>query len=150
MGQSGATIWLTGLRGSGRWALAYALERRLFDEGRTATVVDPTGNDLSGVASACKAATDAGFLAICAYPTYKRQERSTLVERVGEERVLHVYVNTDEAICRERRPNVSTEGFEAPLTPDVTVALDRMRLSDAVKFIIEQLEVSGQFERPKG
>jgi bifunctional enzyme CysN/CysC len=45
-GQRGATVWLTGLPGSGRWSLAYALERKLFDLGRTATVVDPTEEDL--------------------------------------------------------------------------------------------------------
>ena len=46
MGQSGATVWLTGLPGSGRWSLAYALERRLFDLGRTAHVADPSGERL--------------------------------------------------------------------------------------------------------
>ena len=40
-GQQGALIWLTGLPGSGRWTLAYALERRLFDQGSTAHVIDP-------------------------------------------------------------------------------------------------------------
>ncbi len=147
-GQRGATIWLTGLPGSGRWALAYALERKLFDEGRTATVVDPTGNDLSGMASACKAATDAGFIVIGAFPSYARADRATLRDHIGDDRMLEVYVNTDETLCRERRPQASFEGFEAPQTPDVTVALDAMRISQAVKFILEQLEKRGQFTRP--
>ncbi len=148
MGQNGATIWLTGLPGSGRWALAYALERKLFDEGRTATVVDPTGEDLAGISSACKAATDAGFLAICAFPTYRRAHRAVLRDHVRDERLLEVYVNTDPELCRERRPNASFEGFEPPRTPDVVVALDSMRLTEAVTFIIEQLQKKGQFTRP--
>ena len=45
LGQKGATVWLSGLPGSGRWSLAYALERKLFDLGQTATVLDPTGED---------------------------------------------------------------------------------------------------------
>ncbi|MCP4809997.1 MAG: sulfate adenylyltransferase subunit CysN [Proteobacteria bacterium] len=150
LGQHGATIWLTGLPGSGRWALAYALERRLFDQDRTATVVDPTGEDLAGVSSACRAATDAGMLSIAAYPSFKRADRAILRERVGAERVLHVYVNTDEGLCRERRPNADFSGFEAPMTPDVTLALDAMRLSEAVDTIIAALEARGQFERPTG
>ena len=148
MGQRGATIWLTGLPGSGRWALAYALERKLFDEGRTATVVDPTGNDLAGISSACKAATDAGFIAICAFPTFARNDRAVVRDRVGDARLLEVYVNTDEALCRERRPKADFSGFEAPRTPDVTVALDAMRIGTAVKFIIDQLEKREQFTRP--
>ncbi|MEM6958886.1 MAG: sulfate adenylyltransferase subunit CysN, partial [Myxococcota bacterium] len=78
MGQRGATIWLTGLPGSGRWPLAYALERRLFDLGRTATVVDPTGEDLRSMISAAKAATDAGLVCICAFPSYQKDERDQL------------------------------------------------------------------------
>ncbi len=148
MGQRGATIWLTGLPGSGRWALAYALERRLFDEGRTATVVDPTGQNLTGIISACKAATDAGFLVICAFPTFSRVDRGKLRDRVGDERMFEVYVNTDPALCRERRPDSSFEGFEPPQNPDVVVSLDSMRLRDSVQFIVEQLETRGQFTRP--
>lgn len=149
LGQKGATVWLTGLPGSGRWALAYALERRLFDQGRTATVVDPTGNDLNGVLAACKAATDAGLITICAYPTPQRDDRHALRERVGEDRVLHVYVNTDPAICAERRPDVDQSGFEPPVQPDLTLALDNIRLADAVKDILAQLDKAGQFEKPE-
>ena len=62
--------------------------------------------------------------------------------------MLEVSVNTDETLCRERRPQASFEGFEAPQTPDVTVALDAMRIGQAVKFILEQLDKRGQFTRP--
>jgi len=148
LGQRGATIWLTGLPGSGRWPLAYALERQLFDEGRTATVIDPTGQDLSGVISACKAATDAGFIAICAYKSYRKAERALVRDRIGPGRVLEVYVNTDRALCRERRPNASFEGFEAPEQADLTFDLASGRFRESLKRIIDGLENAGQFERP--
>jgi bifunctional enzyme CysN/CysC len=54
-GQSGATLWLTGLPGSGRWSLAYALERKLFDLGRTAHVVTPFAQTLDSMISAAHA-----------------------------------------------------------------------------------------------
>ncbi|MEM7606101.1 MAG: adenylyl-sulfate kinase, partial [Myxococcota bacterium] len=139
MGQRGATIWLTGLPGSGRWPLAYALERRLFDLGRTATVVDPTGEDLRSMISAAKAATDAGLVCICAFPSYQKDERDQLRARIGEDRVMQVYVNTDIELCRKRRPDANFEGFETPQNPDLTVALDSMRIDAAVKFIVEEL-----------
>ena len=148
MGQYGATVWLTGLPGSGRWTLAYALERRLFDLGRAATVVDPSGEDLRSMISAAKACSDAGLVTICAFPSYKRVDRETVRERVGSERFVHVYVNTDASLCRERRPDADLEGFEPPLAPEVTVALEHMHLEEAVETILADLEQRGQFDTP--
>ncbi len=137
MGQSGATVWLTGLPGSGRWPLAYALERRLFDLGRTATVIDPTGEDLRSMISAAKACSDAGLVTICAFPSFARDAREEVRARLGAARFIEVYVNTAEVVCRERRPDASFEGFEAPERPAVTVSLDRLRLERAVNVIVE-------------
>jgi bifunctional enzyme CysN/CysC len=145
-GQRGATVWLTGLPGSGRWALAYALERKLFDEGRTATVVSPVGEDLRSMISAAKAVTDAGLINICAFPSPTRTDREKLKERIGGDRVIQVYVNTDVALCRERRPDADFSSFEPPDNPDITVALDEMRIDKAVEAILEALKERGQFE----
>jgi bifunctional enzyme CysN/CysC len=148
LGQKGATVWLTGLPGSGRWSLAYALERRLFDLGRTATVIEPVGEDLRSMISSAKAVTDAGLIAICAFPSYTNETRSQVRSRLGEARFVQVYVNTSEELCRERRPDADFSGFEAPEKPAVTVALDRMRLDDAIKLIVQELEARGQFQTP--
>ncbi|MDH3654306.1 MAG: sulfate adenylyltransferase subunit CysN [Myxococcales bacterium] len=145
-GQRGATVWLQGLPGSGRWTLAYALERRLFDDGRTATVVNPVGEDLRSMISAAKAVTDAGLINICAFPSPTRTDRDKLKARIGEGRVIQVYVNTDEALCRERRPDADFSQFEAPEDPDITVALNEMRIDKAVEIIMEALRERGQFE----
>ncbi len=146
MGQKGATVWLTGLPGSGRWTLAYALERRLFDLGRTATVVAPVGEDLRSMISAAKAATDAGLITICAFPSYHRADRAQVRSRIGGPRFVHVYVNTPEALCRERRPDANFEGFEPPERPDVTVDLEATRLDSAIDSILESLEGHRQFD----
>jgi bifunctional enzyme CysN/CysC len=149
LGQRGATIWLTGLPGSGRWALAYALERRLFDEGRTATCISPKGQDLDGMIAAAKAATEAGLIAICAYPSYARADRALVREKVGDDKMFHVYVNTDPAICQERRPNANFDGFEPPVDPQVEVSLEHGRLLSAVRTIFAALTEAGQFDRPQ-
>ena len=140
MGQKGATVWLIGLPGSGRWSLAYALERRLFDLGRTATVIDPTQEDLRSMISAASACTDAGLVTICAFPSYKKDDREQIRARIADERLVAVYVNTSPELCRERRPDASFEGFEAPDHPDVTVALDQASLDEAIALILENID----------
>ena len=145
-GQKGAVVWLVGLPGSGRWSLAYALERRLFDLGRTATVVDPTDEDLRSMISAAKACSEAGLVCICAFPSRSVEERAKLHARIPKDRLFEIYVNTDPALCRERRPDADFEGFEPPQHPELTVALHRMRIDEAAKSIIELLEDRGQLE----
>ncbi len=145
-GQRGATVWLTGLPGSGRWTLAYALERKLFDLGRTATVVSPVGEDLRSMISAAKAVTDAGLINICAFPSPTHNDRELLVDRIGKDNVVQVYVNTDESLCRERRPDADFSSFEPPDNPDIVVALDEIRIDKAVQIILDALEKRGQFE----
>ena len=149
LGQRGATIWLTGTPGSGRWALAYALERRLFDMGRTATVVEPVGEQLDGVISACKAATDAGLFVICAHRAYRKADRERIRERIGAERFIEVYVNTDRELAQERRPDQDFSDFEAPTRAALETPLDQLRLTDAVRRVEKYLETTSQFERPR-
>jgi bifunctional enzyme CysN/CysC len=67
-GGGGATVWLTGLSGSGKSTIAYAVEKQLVDEGRAAYVLD--GDNLRhGINS------DLGFT---------KGDRSENVRRVGE------------------------------------------------------------------
>ncbi|HMI92382.1 MAG TPA: sulfate adenylyltransferase subunit CysN [Polyangiales bacterium] len=145
-GQSGATVWLTGLPGSGRWSLAYAIERRLFDLGRTAHVIDPTGETLGSVAAAARACSDAGLIAICAFESKLRSEREQVRARVGAQRFFEVFVDTDVAVAKERRPDADLSGFEPPDAAAVTVRLDLIRMHEVVDRVIAALEQAGQFE----
>ena len=96
--------------------------------------------------SAAKAVTDAGLINICAFPSPTRKDRDELVKRVGEDRVVQVYVNTDLELCKERRPDADFSSFEPPEDPDLTVALDKVRIDKAVEIIVEALKERGQFE----
>jgi bifunctional enzyme CysN/CysC len=146
MGQSGATVWLTGYPGSGRWSLAYALERRLFDLDRTAHVIDPVGEHLDSVIAAVRACTGAGLIAICAFEAKTASDRERARARVGADRFIEIFVDTELEICRERRPDADFSGFEVPTTPAAVVHLERIRLHDAVDVVIDTLERAGQFE----
>jgi len=147
-GQSGATVWLTGLPGSGRWSLAYALERKLFDLGRTAHVVTPFSNTLDSITSAAHACTDAGLITIGAYQTYKRADRAKIKAGVGEKRFVEVFVDTKAELCAERRPDVAAtfNEFEPPTAPDLVVKLDEQRVHVAIEAIVDLLEKHGQFD----
>ena len=145
-GQSGATVWLTGHPGSGRWALAYALERKLFDQGRTAHVIDPFRENLDSMISAARACTNAGLITICAFPSKLASERAQVAERLDDGQFFEVFVDTDEAVCRERRPEGDFDGFEPPSEPAVRVELNQMRLEAAVGEILDALDAAGQFD----
>jgi bifunctional enzyme CysN/CysC len=144
-GQTGTTVWLTGLPGSGRWALAYALERKLFDLGHTAHVLTPFAETLDSITSAAHACTSAGLITICAFASYKRAERQQVRTALGPERFIEVFVDADPALCRERRPDANFEGFEAPDQAEVTVKLDEIRVHQAIEAIMDMLEKHGQF-----
>jgi bifunctional enzyme CysN/CysC len=146
-GQLGATVWLTGLPGCGRWSLAYALERRLFDQGRTAHVVDPVGESLETVIAVARGCTDAGLITICAFEAKSRAERARATERISANRFFEVFVDTSLAVCRERRPDGDFAGFEPPEAPAVTVQLDRLLVESAVDQILSALAQAGQFDQ---
>jgi bifunctional enzyme CysN/CysC len=145
-GQSGATVWLTGLPGSGRWSLAYALERKLFDLGRTAHVVTPFANTIDSLTSAAHACTNAGLITICAYQTFKAADRAKVRDGVGAKRFVEIFVDTPLALCKERRPDASFEGFEPPSAPDLVIKLEEQRVHVAIEAIMDLLERHGQFD----
>jgi len=139
-GQNGATIWLTGLPGSGRWALAYALERKLFDLGRTAHVVTPFAQTIESITSSAHACTAAGLFTICAYPAYTQVERDQVRAALGPGRFVEVFVDTPLALCQERRPDADFSGFEAPSSPELVVQLEHQRTVYAIEAILGVLD----------
>jgi bifunctional enzyme CysN/CysC len=151
LGQSGAVVWLTGLPGSGRWTLGFALERKLFDLGHTAHVIDPRGETLETAIAAARACADAGLIAICAHPSPRRDDRRHARDRIGAQRFVEVFVDTDPALCRERRPDATFEGFEPPDDGTTVCArFDRFRLHGAVMQTLDALVTAGLLDRPAG
>jgi bifunctional enzyme CysN/CysC len=83
-GQKGATIWITGLHGSGKNQLAYTLEKKLFDRGAVVVLLDgktvraglskeldfspaDRAEHLRRVAHLCKMLNDKGIITICSF-----------------------------------------------------------------------------------
>jgi len=119
LGQKPATVWLTGLTGSGKSAVAYALERRLFDEGKSAMVLDGRNarlglsadldysrddrrENLRRAAEAAKLYNDAGHLTVCAFLSPSAEDRAMAQQIVGESRFIEVHLDAPEDVCRKR------------------------------------------------
>jgi bifunctional enzyme CysN/CysC len=118
-GHAPVTILLTGLSGSGKTTIAYALERRLFDMGRAVVVLDgrQTRQTISkglGFTSAersenlrrsidvARFMNEAGLICICAFVAPSAAVREKARQAVGEDRFIEVFVSAPLDMCRER------------------------------------------------
>jgi bifunctional enzyme CysN/CysC len=154
LGQKGCTVWLTGLPAAGKTAIAYALERRLFDLKRLAMVIDPDDGLSKGRQPAgsspwqtpelARRCTDAGLIAIFAYASPFRADREAIRDAVGVERFVEIHVNTSLERRRGRDargdygPGQAQPHDEPPAKPDAVVSLDK---TDAEEVAYEILNV---------
>ena len=122
-GQRAVTILLTGLTGSGKTTIALAFERRLFELGRSATVLDgqnmrqgisrdlgfsaeDRSENLRRSAEVARLINDAGLICIGAFVAPSEDVRRKAAQVVGEDRFLVVHLAAPVEVCRER----DTEG----------------------------------------
>jgi len=133
LGHQPATVWLTGLTGAGKSAIAYALEERLFNAGYLCHVLDGrnarlgisvdlnfTDDDRAEnnrrAAEVAKLFNEAGLISICAFMSphaNDRQWAKGIVEKAGY-RFYEVYCEAPEEAVQERieaskQGNVDTE-----------------------------------------
>jgi len=118
-GQQPATILITGLAGAGKTTTAYALERRLFDMGRAATVLDgqnmrrgiskdlgftseERSENLRRSAEVAKLINDAGLICVAAFLAPRDDVRKRAGEVVGRDRFFVVHLAAPVEVCRQR------------------------------------------------
>src|SRR5204862_7079045 len=118
-GQKPVTLLLTGLTGSGKTTLAYAVERRLFDQGRAAVVLDGQNmrrgisKDLGFTASersenlrrsseVAKLFNDAGMIVLAAFLAPEEAVREKVASAIGRERFIVVHLDAPLEVCRQR------------------------------------------------
>ncbi len=166
LGQQPCTVLLTGLTAAGKSTIATALERRLFDRGRTTIRLDgenvrlgisrdlgfssqERSENLRRVAEVARLVNNQGLIAIAALVAPKEEVRARARELVGVERFVEVFVDTPLEVCRERDANGMYEAAdrgEIPQFPGVSATYDRptdmdLRVDTSVQDVDECVDV---------
>ncbi|MFO7874370.1 MAG: sulfate adenylyltransferase subunit CysN [Bacteroidales bacterium] len=119
--QKGATIWITGLLGSGKSVLAFLLEKQLFDLGAIVVLFEGStirsglsreldhspadrAEHLRRVAHVCRLLNDQGIITICSFISPDKSIRGQVAEIIDPERFHLIYMDTDYETCRKNKP----------------------------------------------
>jgi bifunctional enzyme CysN/CysC len=120
LGHSAATIWLTGLSGSGKSTIAQALEKRLVTLGVNAFILDGDNvrhglnrdlgfsaddrtENIRRIAEVGKLMNDAGMIVVTAFISPYRDDRMRASDIIGDN-FFEVHVSTSLDVCRQRDP----------------------------------------------
>ncbi|MBS2097101.1 sulfate adenylyltransferase subunit CysN [Carboxylicivirga linearis] len=131
--QKGATIWITGLHGSGKNKLAFSLEKQLFQSGATVVLLDGStlrsglnreldfspsdrAEHLRRVSHIAKILNDQGIIVICSFISHDEDIRSQCAQIVGKDRFHLVYMNADIEYCRTNRPELYKLGEDGKIS----------------------------------
>jgi bifunctional enzyme CysN/CysC len=170
-GQKPKTLLLTGLTGSGKSTIAYALERKLFDLGRAAYVLDgqnmrlgpskdlgfdaeDRSENLRRSAEIARFMMEAGNIVICSLVAPSAEARAKAKQLIGDD-FLEVYVDAPLEVCQARDqdgiyqadgvdtiPGVNLN-YEAPENPDLVLATHELSVEDSVERLVKLLETKG-------
>ena len=118
--QKGATLWVTGLHGSGKNEFAFSLEKQLFDMGATVVMLDgssvrsglskeldysPTdrAEHLRRVAEVCRLLNDQGIITICSFISPDKTIRKQVSEIIGKDRFHLFYMDASLDFCMKNK-----------------------------------------------
>jgi adenylylsulfate kinase len=121
--QKGATLWFTGLSGSGKSTFAFTLEHALVQRGRLAYVLDGDNirhglnknlgfsaadreENIRRIGEVAKLFADCGVIAMTSFISPYRKDRDTVraLHVAGKLPFIEVHVNTPIATCEQRDP----------------------------------------------
>lgn len=123
LNQKGVTIWFTGLHGSGKNELAFSLEKKLFENGATAVLLDGSSlrsglnreldyspadraEQLRRVAHICKLLNDQGIITICSFISRNDSLRNQVAEIIGKERFHLMFMDASLDYCKANKPKL--------------------------------------------
>lgn len=119
--QAPATVWLTGLSGSGKSTIAFELERQIVASGHLAFVMDgdnvrlglsrdlgfspeDRSENIRRIAEVAKLFNDAGLIVITSFISPYRRDRSMAREIIGNECFIETHLCTNLEVCEARDP----------------------------------------------
>ena len=137
LGQRAATLWFTGLSGSGKSTVAHALEKALLDRGNAAYVLDGDNvrHGLNGdlgfseddrrenvrrVSEVARLLTDAGLLVLCAFISPYRDVRQQVRDKLQPADFVEIYVRASLSACEARDPKGLYQRARAGEIKDMT------------------------------
>lgn len=120
-GHRGFTIWFTGLSGSGKSTLASEVEKRLWERGVRAYVLDGDNirhglnqdlgfspedrtENIRRIGEVAKLFTDAGVVSLTAFISPYRKDRDRARSIMAEGDFIEVYVECPLEVCEQRDP----------------------------------------------
>ncbi|WP_141732239.1 sulfate adenylyltransferase subunit CysN [Oligoflexus tunisiensis] len=115
----GITFWFTGLSGSGKSTIAAILERRLFDAGINAMLLDgdnlrlglcqdlgfdkkSRSENLRRAAEVAHLCNQAGLVVIASFISPFKSDREIVRACIGDDRYFEIFVDTPLEICEQR------------------------------------------------
>lgn len=151
-GQKPVTVLIVGLHGSGKRPIAYALERRLFEQGRAVHVLEgynthvglsidlefrphDCSENMRRVAEVARLFNDAGMISLCALTAHAAEDRELFKKVVGKDRIVEVYLSAPLEYCKAKDPTGLYAKAEAGIlghVPGVTVSFDVPGAADLV------------------
>jgi adenylyl-sulfate kinase len=167
--QKPVTVWLTGMTGSGKSPIAYALERRLFDEGYICLAIDGRSarlglskdltfsdadrrENLRRAAELAKLTNQAGLITVCAFLSPSAADRAEAKTILGDERFIEVFTDAPEEVCRSRAKEEGSNmaafsdlaaPYEAPESPDLALTTHKLAIDTCVEQIMSRLRELG-------
>ena len=119
LGQKGFVLWFTGLSGSGKTTVAKAVERRLYELGHIAYVLDGDNirhglnsnltfsdedrkENIRRISETAKLFADAGVITLTAFSSPFREDRKRARKIIENESFGEVYISTSIEECEKR------------------------------------------------
>lgn len=119
LNQRAKVLWMTGLSGSGKSTIAEHLERKLYNEGYFAQVLDGDNirsginsnlgfsiedrrENIRRISEIAKLYLNSGIITICSFISPTREIRSQAAAIIGESDFLEIFVNTPLEVCERR------------------------------------------------
>ncbi len=152
LGQRPATVLLTGLAKAGKTVIAHAVERKLFDAGRLAAVLDGQSfrlglsrdlgfsaehrsENIRRAAETARLMNDAGLICLTAFVAPEEAVRERARETIGAERFVEVFLTAPLDILKARDEDglyAAAERGEASSVPGVTSPFETPPRADLV------------------
>ena len=166
LGQHPTTVLFTGLSKSGKTVVAHAVERKLFDAGHLATVLDgqsfrlgisrdlgfsatERSENIRRAAETARLMNDAGLICLTAFVAPEEAVRERARETIGANRFLEVYLTAPLPILKDRDElglYTAAELGEARNVPGVSSEFEEPPAPDLV-LATDELDIDACAER---